>query len=350
MTVVGHELDATRALLEAGRDPLAATVAQALSLRCEVAPGARLLVGFSGGPDSTALLLLLLALSERGSPACARPEVLHVDHGLRDASEQEADHVLATCRSLDVRCSVVRPKLDAEAPDLSRRARDARYLALESRARDGSFDAVVVAHHAEDRLESILQALCRGSGVRGLSSPRWSRPLGATRLVRPLLGSSRTQLVEFCLRLSLPHVLDPTNERLDTARGLLRSRVLDVLETRWPGAALRASAAADRAGAAAIALEDQLEIMFGPVGTRAWPRRELRGADVDFLAAGIRRAVTAEAPELADSLPASRLLEIACAASDEAVHPRRFELPGGWVIDIDSSELHLSERPHSVGR
>jgi tRNA(Ile)-lysidine synthetase-like protein len=349
MTVVDLQLDATRALLQAGRDPLAATVAQALSLRCKVPLGARLLVGFSGGPDSTALLLLLLALSERTSAPCARPEVLHVDHGLREASAQEAEHAVETCRALGVRCSVVRVELDAEAPDLSRRARDARYLALESRACKEGVDAVVVAHHAEDRLESILQALCRGSGVRGLSSPRWSRPLGSTRLVRPLLGSSRIQLTELCRNLSVPHVLDPTNERLDTARGLLRSGVLDVLETRWPGAALRASAAADRAEAAGIALEKQLESLLGPVGTRSWCRSELRGVEPDLLAAGIRRAVTSESPELMDLLPAARLLEIASATTGDAVHPRRFELPGGWIIEIDSTELRISRTVHSAG-
>ena len=99
MTAVTHQLDAGRALLEAGRDPLAATVSGALSSRCGVEPGSRLLVGFSGGPDSTALLLLLLALSEHASPPCARPEVLHVDHGLRDASADEEELVVSSLDS-----------------------------------------------------------------------------------------------------------------------------------------------------------------------------------------------------------------------------------------------------------
>ena len=349
MTLITPDLDVSRALLQAGRDPLAAEVAGALESRCDIEPGARLLVGFSGGPDSTALLILLLALSEHATPPCGRPEVLHVDHGLRDASAEEAAHVLEMCRALDVSCSVVRLDLDAGSPDLSRRARDARYDALEARARELGCDAVVVAHHAEDRLESILQALCRGSGVKGLSSPRWTRALGATRLVRPLLGTSRSQLLEFCRRLDLPHVHDPTNERLDTARGLLRSGVMDILETRWPGAALRASAAADRAGAAAIALEQQLEILFGPSDRRSWTRDHLRGIELELIAAGLRRALTFRAPDRGDAIPASRLLQIARASADDVVHPRRFELPGGWIIEIDAARVELHESVHSEG-
>ena len=124
---------------------------------------------------------------------------------------------------------------------------------------------------------------------------------------------------------------------------------MDVLETRWPGAALRASAAADRAAAAAIALENQLETLFGPVSGRSWTREHLRGIELELAAAGLHRALTLSTPDLADAFKASRLLEIAGAALDDEVQPRRYELPGGWAVEIDASWVRLHESDHSVG-
>ena len=341
MTVTRSRFEPEEALLAAGRSSLAAEVADALRHRCGLEAGARILIGFSGGPDSTALLLLLLALSSRSEAACSRPTALHLDHGLRDESAREADHAMAICGMLGVDCEVIRLELDPDSSDLASRARDARYRALEQIAVQQGVDAVAVGHHAEDRLETMLQSLCRGAGPQGLASPRWQRSLGGTRLVRPLLGSSRAALVALCRKVGVPVVADPTNERLDTARGLLRGKVLDVLEERWPGSAIRASAAADRIASTAVLLERELDAIFGSPDLLEWPRHVLQGLDVEFISAGLRRSVLAHDSGLEDALSAGQLLQPARAASGDDRRPRVHQIGGGWAVAIDAGHVRV---------
>jgi tRNA(Ile)-lysidine synthetase-like protein len=343
-TLVGTEV-----LLAVGRHPLAAAVTESLRERCHAPDRARLLVGVSGGADSTALLLLLRALSERATPPCAVPVALHVDHGLREDSAAEAEHVRRLCAELEVRCEVVRLDLGSSASDLASRARRGRYDALQRSAVTLGLDGVAVAHHAEDRLETMLQALCRGTGPQGMASPRWVRSLGDTTLLRPLLGCSRASLVGLCEQVRVPWLNDPTNERLDTPRGLLRAKVLDVLEERWPGAALRASAAADRFAVAADAIESELDLRFGPAERVEWPRASLIGLDVELLSAGLRRALLDRAPELDDALPATLLGRVARAVRDDDVQPRVFHLVAGWRVEVDGSTVRVVAGGHSEG-
>ena len=340
-----EELDLGQTLLHTGRHPLAAEVSTALLSRCGLRSGVRTVVGFSGGPDSTALLVLMRALSERQNPPCALPVAVHVDHGLRGESAREAEHAVAFCAALGVHCEVVSLQLERGCGNLAERARDARYEALERVARDHGVDAVCVAHHAEDRLESMLQALCRGSGVGGLTTPRWVRALGDTLLARPLLGISRELLKQLCVDLDLEVLEDPSNTRLDSARGYLRSEVLPALEERWPGAAVRASAAADRLQIAADALEDELERTFGAANQMCWARGCVRDLSAELLAAGFRRAMTdsdqSSEVDLKDRLPSSVLLKVARAVRDQSNQPRSFELAGGWRISVDAHEVRL---------
>lgn len=330
-------------LLAAGRDPLAAVVEDALVGRCGVSSGASLLLGFSGGVDSTALLVLLAALRTRPGSACGALTVLHLDHGLRPESSDEAIRAAALCDELGVPCEVVALDLDGHASDLAARARDHRYRALERCAVAGRHDAVVVAHQAEDRFETILQGLCRGAGAAGLTSPRWRRALGGTSLVRPLLETSRGALEAFCEGLGLAWLRDPTNERLDTARGLLRANVICVLEDRWPGASVRASMAADRLETAAAALDLQLEEVFGPESVRHWSRELLRGLEPGLLTAGLRRALVRSLGLSADGVSAERLLDIARACLDGEVRPRRFEFGDGVTVELDRTALRILE-------
>lgn len=342
---VMSQLDRDQILLQAGRHPLAAELAHALKERCELPDGAELVVGMSGGPDSTALLVLLAALADRSHGMCAVPRAVHIDHGLRVNSADDASHAVEVCSALGVPCTVVPIELDTNQGNLSERARDARYSALEQAAVALGVDGVCVAHHAEDRLESMLQALCRGSGIGGMVAPWWIRPLGGTRLVRPLLGVSRSALRAFCDTLQVPYVLDPSNECVETARGLLRAEVLPVLEQRWPGAASRASSLADRLHAVAMVWDKELERVFGAAGTVSWQRADLQGHAPELISAGLRRAMTAHDAELEvgvhDRLPAAVLETIACAVLDDKREPRSFALAEGWMVAVDAREVSV---------
>lgn len=171
-------------------------------------PDGTLGIAVSGGPDSLALLLLA---------AAARPglvEAATVDHQLRPGSESEAKAVAKICDSLAIphQTLTVEWKTKPETA-IQERARIERYKLLGKWLDDRDLVALVTAHHLDDQAETLLMRLNRGSGVRGLAGMRPATPLpGANgRLLRPLLGWPRSELVSVCAAAGLKPVDDPSN-------------------------------------------------------------------------------------------------------------------------------------------
>ena len=114
-------------------------------------------------------------------------------------------------------------------------AREARYAALRAHLQTG--EILVTAQHADDQLETMLLALLRGAGVRGLAAMRpWQR-FAPGWLARPLLSLTRDELAAEATRRGLTWIEDPTNDDLNLDRNYLRQRVLPLLRERWPSAA-----------------------------------------------------------------------------------------------------------------
>ena len=195
----------------------------------------RALVALSGGPDSSALLLLLTALGEAGTEAAT------VDHRLRPASAMEAARAGELARA----CGVPHAVLSAPMPErvgatanLSARARALRYRLLEDHAVAIGARWIVTAHHADDQLETLAMRLNRGAGLRGLAGVRARH--GA--VVRPLLGWRRAELAAVVAECGIATVDDPSNtdDRFDRARIRKRLPEADWLD---PVAAARSAAA-----------------------------------------------------------------------------------------------------------
>ncbi len=216
-------------------------------LRPLVAPGDLLLVAFSGGPDSTAMLEALIRLR---SGLAVRLHAAHLDHQLDADSPRRA----ATARHLALRLGV--PFSTASTPVLLRRqrgesleeaARRERYAYLEQTAVAIGARWILTAHHRDDQAETVLLRLRQGSGLEGLAAirPRHGR------LLRPLLEVPRSALVA-----ALPTADDPGNRDLARARNLVRHRLLPRLAEDEPdlvtllgrvaGAVCRAQPAIDR--------------------------------------------------------------------------------------------------------
>jgi tRNA(Ile)-lysidine synthase len=186
----------------------------------------RLGVAVSGGPDSLALLLLA-ATAYPGRVAAAT-----VDHGLRDESAEEASFVASICADLSVPHATLAPGW-SEAPtsNVPAIARRARYDALRVWAARTGCEWIATAHHVDDRAETFLMRLARGSGVAGLAGVRAVNPWPAADLVvRPLLGWRKAELLEIVDAAGLQAVDDPTNDddRLDRTHA---RRLLDA--TPW---------------------------------------------------------------------------------------------------------------------
>ncbi|MDT8435927.1 MAG: tRNA lysidine(34) synthetase TilS [Gemmatimonadota bacterium] len=175
-----------------------------------------MLVAFSGGPDSTALLLLLAELrAERRLTLHAA----HFDHRLRDGSSDVARRCAATAARLGVPC-----RLGAPARPLRRSQaafRDARLAFLRREARVAGADRIALGHQADDQAETVLFRVLRGTGLRGLAGIPWRRG----PFVRPLLGIRRSELAGFVASRGVMAEADPANEDLRWTRTRMR-RVL----------------------------------------------------------------------------------------------------------------------------
>ncbi len=188
----------------------------------------RVLIAFSGGPDS--LCLAALACEHwREWPLLA----IHVDHGQDEGSRQRASKAAGLAEQLGLAHKLVRVQLTSEGgPEAA--ARRARYEAFE-RELDHD-DTLLMAHHADDQAETVLLRLLRGSGPAGLGGMPVSRRLGHGQLYRPLLGWRREDIIEELNRRGLTGLNDPHNQRSDLDRNYLRHQILPRLEQRWPGA------------------------------------------------------------------------------------------------------------------
>lgn len=152
-------------------------------------------LAFSGGGDSLALLNRLKAHPRLKT-------VLHVDHGLRDASELEAMTAAALAKVLGHELVVLRWVPDGSTSGLQEKARRARYGLMGDYCRNHAIDTLVTAHHADDQAETVLMRVKRVSGWRGAAGMRVSRyapvwpELAGVTLCRPMLDVSRVRLRE----------------------------------------------------------------------------------------------------------------------------------------------------------
>ena len=257
-------------------------------------PGEGVLVGISGGADSTALLTVLLAL-----PDALRPRVVaaHFDHGLRGSASTADAHFAA---SLAARMGV--PFVGGAAdPPLARtgsaeaQARQRRYTFLAAAARCHGCACVAVGHHRDDQVETVLLRLVRGAGAAGLGAMAPSRPLAdggesTLRLVRPLFLANRADVLSYLGACGQSWREDGSNADPVHARNRLRAHVLPALDGAFgPGARDRIWRAAQnlRADASALSLlaEDAA-------------RRRMRGPRLDLGAGWADLPQTVRAAEL----------------------------------------------------
>lgn len=192
----------------------------------------RLWVAYSGGLDSHVLLHACAQLRPRlPCPIAA----VHLEHGLQPGSADWARHCRRVCDQLGVALTVRRLSLQPiRGESLEAVAREARLSAFADLVQPG--ELVATGQHRDDQAETVLLALLRGSGPRGLAGMIAERPIGAGRLVRPLLDWTRADLQAYAKTRGLTWIEDPSNANTDIDRNLVRHQVLPLLRRRWPAA------------------------------------------------------------------------------------------------------------------
>ena len=205
---------------------LSALIAQLASLQT----AGRLCVGYSGGADSHCLLHALVELSQRE----ALPPIiaLHIHHGIHEDANAWSAHCAAVASDLGVEFHERIVSVD-EGASPEAQARDARYKEFESFLAAG--DILLLGHHLDDQVETVLFRLIRGAGPSGLAGIPEQRSLGRGLIVRPLLALTRAQIEGYAVSRELLYVNDSSNEDTRYDRNFLRHEVLPLIESRWPG-------------------------------------------------------------------------------------------------------------------
>jgi tRNA(Ile)-lysidine synthase len=218
------------------------------------APSSTFVVGVSGGPDSLALLHLLVH-GKLIDPA--RLVVAHLHHGLRPQADDDAAFVQATATAWGVQVVVeqvdVRQLAQAEGWTIEEAARNIRYRFLGTVAQQVDAAAILLAHHADDQVETVLLHLLRGSGLAGLRGilpiapfpfphspstihhlPFTNSPSPFPPLLRPLLTTTRQGIETYCQTHQLNPVHDASNQDTQFQRNRIRHELLPLLESYNP--------------------------------------------------------------------------------------------------------------------
>ena len=279
-------------------------------------PDAAVCVAFSGGLDSTVLLHAFARLA--AEPNSYRVRAVHIDHALHADSALWREHCARQAQALQVEFTSMRVDVAGIGEvGLEAAARDARYGAFAKELRPGEY--LLVGHHADDQLETMLLALMRGAGVLGLGAMQVFEPFARGALLRPLWDFTRAELETWARAEGLVWLTDPSNTNLALDRNFVRHRIVAALRERWPAAAQTALRSSQHLQEAWRALE-QLAALDGEQaiegeslsvaalralnperrrnllrywirrrGARAPSTRKLAGIEHDMLAAGLDR-------------------------------------------------------------
>ena len=187
----------------------------------------RLVVGLSGGVDSVVLLDIVSQIKK--VPVSA----VHVNHHLHPRSDDDEKFCIALAEKyqFEVHCQSVAVSAQGS---LEARAREARYNVFEQYLVEG--DLLLLAHHADDQVETVLFRLFRGGRVLGLEGMPVTRAIGKAALHRPLLEIPRTDIEKYARERKLSWCEDPTNAEVDADRNYIRHNIIPVIDSRFPGA------------------------------------------------------------------------------------------------------------------
>ncbi len=191
-------------------------------------------VGVSGGIDSMCLLHFLNANKEALDIDVV---AIHINHGIREESDDEARFVVQKCKEMGVRVykfTIDSPKISKEKKNsLETAAREGRYGVFEALVKKDIVDKVALAHHQSDQAETILMHIFRGCGVSGA---RGMDPIRDKIYIRPMLPVSKEEIVDYANMNNIEYVEDASNKDTSYTRNYLRNVVMKDILKKWPNA------------------------------------------------------------------------------------------------------------------
>lgn len=200
----------------------------------------RLWIAYSGGVDSHVLLHAMHELVQRATQQQAQHNncqllAVHINHGLSPNADDWQTHCEATCQQLNIPLTAKKVRIDPNANNIEAQARQARYAVFSKILIKG--DYLLMGHHQNDQIETLLFRLMRSSGTRGLSAMPRQRRLANGQLLRPMLQLSRLEVVNYAAFHHLNWIEDESNQQTNFDRNFLRLEVIPLLQQRWPNLA-----------------------------------------------------------------------------------------------------------------
>ncbi len=196
-------------------------------------PGETIIVGVSGGPDSMALLHVLLGLGKEWGIAV---HVAHVNHGLRKDADKDQKFVQRFAQTKNIpfnttTLKIARRKGKTSVEDLAREARFNYFFRL---ARENNIKTIALAHTENDLAETVLMRILRGTGLQGLQAILPKRTFGNFTVIRPFLRINRNEILRYLKSHKVPFRLDPTNRQTKFFRNKVRRSLIPLLEEYNP--------------------------------------------------------------------------------------------------------------------
>jgi tRNA(Ile)-lysidine synthase len=332
----------------------------ALTLRSNLFhPGQRIGVAVSGGADSVALLRRLL--EERSSLGIVL-SVVHVHHGIREASEEESAFVAALAAAYNLPFHLHRTDaLTAAATlheTLEEAARNLRYAFFRQLIADGQIDAVATAHTLDDQAETVLHKLLRGAWTEGLSGIHPIVTVEKGTILRPFLETHRTAIEEWLRQLEQPWREDASNRDLAHTRNRIRLQLLPLLRTFNPQIAAQlsrlAAISADEEAywngelnrLLALLLLPGKPVRGGGRSSSTHPEAETVAMEHarlrDLHPAVARRVLRAAARRLGARLSFEHTEQLLAMAQVAGGRGAKFDLPGGISVERSLREIRLT--------
>lgn len=289
--------------------------------------GGPVLVACSGGADSLALAAATAFVAPRLG---LRAGLVTVDHGLQEGSAERAGAVARWAVEVGLAPVEAVPVTVAGRPGgPEAAAREARYQALVDAARRHDATALLVGHTRDDQAETVLLALARGAGPRGLAGMPERRELDGVPLLRPLLDVTRDETRKACAALGLTPWEDPHNADPSYARARVRADVLPVLlRTLGPGVLDNLARTARLVAADTAALDDLAAAALAAPPREASPGDGPVGDGVAAAPAGVRA--------VDGGLSVAALAALPTAVRTRVLH--------AWARELGASPAALSHR------
>jgi len=185
-------------------------------------------IAYSGGSDSTALIHLLSSIKVDKN---TKVKAIHINHNLSKNSLLWERHCREQCSKLGIDLIVESVEINSDGGGLEAASRKARYKIFE-RLLDKD-DQILLGHHSNDVTETLFMRLLRGTGPDGMEGPKLKRSLGQGVLVRPFLGVSKKEILDYLKKHNIDYIQDDSNLSNDFDRNYLRNEIFPMLEKKW---------------------------------------------------------------------------------------------------------------------